>query len=355
MFVIINSTTTRINKSHLVDLYEQVSWAEPDRRFSALITDLMYSEADSPLRYRINRLGGRSKQEKWILQAELFNEIHRWVKRIWRQVEAAGADKRLAARYYAIVRDFLKAAAAGVGGGLGQSRLHGHQAGDPQGDVARVRRLATPDADPEDGRVPALDAGGWPMGAADRFSQRGLLRAVPGQGPGGTRGAHPPGAGAERQREREGRPGKRGCPGEWPGLTIMPFGNSELESQRDSIVQPRVATEELPWVNAPTMTYPNGVASSHRFPANLNFRKALGLTRLNRIHAVIDLFNPNSEVRAEIERPCRAPSVVGRVTLCAPRLPPGRTKYPQRRLPNPLLISVYPCSPAPTSHFGVRV
>jgi hypothetical protein len=29
------------------------------------------------------------------------------------------------------------------------------------------------------------------------------------------------------------------------------------------------------------MTYPNGVASSHRFPANLNFRKALGLNRAN--------------------------------------------------------------------------
>jgi len=67
----------------------------------------------------------------------------------------------------------------------------------------------------------------------------------------------------------------------------MPFGISGLESQRDSIIQPRVATpglavvqrrrEELPWVNAPTMIYPNGVASSPRFVANLNFRKALGL------------------------------------------------------------------------------
>src|SRR6267142_894700 len=80
MFVIINSTPTRINKSHLVDLYERVSWAEPDRRFAARIVEMLYSEQDSPLRYRINRLGGRSKQEKWILQAELFNEIHRWVK-----------------------------------------------------------------------------------------------------------------------------------------------------------------------------------------------------------------------------------------------------------------------------------
>src|SRR5437588_150166 len=76
MFVIINSTPTRINKSHLVDLYERVSWAEPDRRFSARIVEMLYRESDSPLRYRINRLGGRSKQEKWILQAELFNEIH---------------------------------------------------------------------------------------------------------------------------------------------------------------------------------------------------------------------------------------------------------------------------------------
>src|SRR6266576_3356930 len=110
MFVIINSTPTRINKSHLVDLYERVSWAEPDRRFAARIVEMLYSEADSPLRYRINRLGGRSKQEKWILQAELFNEVHRWVKQAWSRIEAEGTDRRVAEKYYAIVRDFLKAA-----------------------------------------------------------------------------------------------------------------------------------------------------------------------------------------------------------------------------------------------------
>jgi DGQHR domain-containing protein len=110
MFVIINSTPTRINKSHLVDLYERVSWAEPDRRFAAHIGEMLYREADSPLRYRINRLGGRSKQEKWILQAELFNEIHRWVKKAWAKIEPDGADKRAAARYYGMARDFLKAA-----------------------------------------------------------------------------------------------------------------------------------------------------------------------------------------------------------------------------------------------------
>jgi len=110
MFVIINSTPTRINKSHLVDLYERVSWAEPDRRFAAHITQMLYSESDSPLRYRINRLGGRSKQEKWILQAELFNEIHRWIKQAWKKIEGQGTDLRSAERYYRVVRDFLKAA-----------------------------------------------------------------------------------------------------------------------------------------------------------------------------------------------------------------------------------------------------
>jgi DGQHR domain-containing protein len=111
MFVIINSTPTRINKSHLVDLYERVSWAEPDRRFAARIVEMLYSEGDSPLQYRINRLGGRSKQEKWILQAELFNEIHRWVKLAWTAIEPEGTDRRAAERYYGMVRDFLKAAA----------------------------------------------------------------------------------------------------------------------------------------------------------------------------------------------------------------------------------------------------
>src|SRR5207302_10506150 len=106
MFVIINSTPTRINKSHLVDLYERVSWVEPDRRFAARIMEMLYSEGDSPLRYRIDRLGGRSKQEKWILQAELFNQVHRWVRHAWSKIEKEGADKPAAERYYRKVRDF---------------------------------------------------------------------------------------------------------------------------------------------------------------------------------------------------------------------------------------------------------
>jgi DGQHR domain-containing protein len=108
MFVIINSTPTRINKSHLIDLYERVTWASPDKRFAAKIVDQLYSEGDSPLRYRINRLGGRSKQDKWILQAELFNEIHRWLMTEWRTIQKRNYN---AERYYRIVRDFFKASA----------------------------------------------------------------------------------------------------------------------------------------------------------------------------------------------------------------------------------------------------
>jgi len=107
MFVIINSTHTRINKSHLVDLYERVSWETPEKKFAAKVVNLLYEESDSPLRYRINRLGGRSRQEKWILQSELFNEIHKVV-----QANRRFFDERFqlrADRAYPLIRDYLKA------------------------------------------------------------------------------------------------------------------------------------------------------------------------------------------------------------------------------------------------------
>ncbi len=110
MFVIINSTPTRINKSHLVDLYEKVSWSAPDKRVAAQVVGMLYVESDSPLRYRINRLGGRSQREKWILQAELFNEVHRWVMADWKKLQKQATSRTLINRLYQVVRDFLKAA-----------------------------------------------------------------------------------------------------------------------------------------------------------------------------------------------------------------------------------------------------
>jgi DGQHR domain-containing protein len=107
MFVIINSTHTRINKSHLVDLYERVSWETAEKKFAAKLVNYLYQEGDSPLRYKVNRLGGRSRQEKWILQSELFNEIYKVVQSNRRFFE----DRfNMRADYaYALVRDYLKA------------------------------------------------------------------------------------------------------------------------------------------------------------------------------------------------------------------------------------------------------
>ena len=153
MFVIINSTPTRINKSHLVDLYEKVSWAEPDRRFAAHIAEMLYREGDSPLRYRINRLGGRSKQEKWILQAELYNEIHRWVKKIWPAIEKAGTDKRAAAGYYGVIRDFLKAAAQVWAEAWGNPDYMVTKPVTLKAMIRVCADLAAQDADPEENRV----------------------------------------------------------------------------------------------------------------------------------------------------------------------------------------------------------
>ncbi len=153
MFVIINSTPTRINKSHLVDLYERVSWAEPDRRFSAHIAEMLYSSDDSPLRYRINRLGGRSKQEKWILQAELFNEVHRWVKKQWSKILAEGTDKRHAAAYYEIVRDFFKASARVWGESWGSADFMVTKPVTLKAMVRVCADLAASDPESADGRV----------------------------------------------------------------------------------------------------------------------------------------------------------------------------------------------------------
>ena len=153
MFVIINSTPTRINKSHLIDLYERVSWAEPHRKFASRLVGSLYSEGDSPLRYRINRLGGRSAQDKWILQAELFNEVHRWVNRDWRKIQLAGGSRTQVPNYYGMVRDFFKAAERVWGEAWGHP---GYMVTRPVSLKAMLRvcaDLAREDGDPAEGRV----------------------------------------------------------------------------------------------------------------------------------------------------------------------------------------------------------
>lgn len=184
MFVIINSTPTRINKSHLVDLYERVSWAEPDRRFAARVVEMLYSESDSPLRYRINRLGGRSKQEKWILQAELFNEIHRWIKMAWPKIQSdEAADMRGAQRFYGFARDYFKAAAEVWGEAWGNA---GYMVTKPVTLKAMIRvlaDLATKEDLPEENRVKVIAERLAPWRESIReFKNEGFYERFPAKG-----------------------------------------------------------------------------------------------------------------------------------------------------------------------------
>ncbi len=153
MFVIINSTPTRINKSHLVDLYEKVSWAAPDKKFAARVVDQLYREPDSPLRYKINRLGGRSKQEKWILQAELFNEIHRWASADWKKLQKKANLAREAERFYEIVRDFLRAAEKAWGDAWGHPNYMVTRPVTLKALLRVCADLTAVDAEPKDDRV----------------------------------------------------------------------------------------------------------------------------------------------------------------------------------------------------------
>ncbi len=184
MFVIINSTPTRINKSHLVDLYERVSWAAPDRKFASRLVERLYTEADSPLRYRINRLGGRSQRDKWVLQAELFNELHRWVRGHWRKIQIAGGSSKELPRYYAIIRDFFKAArAAFTDAAWGKEN---YMVTKPVTIKAMVRvcaDLAREDAEPEAGRVARWEERLTPWAELVRqFRMEGFYERFPAKG-----------------------------------------------------------------------------------------------------------------------------------------------------------------------------
>src|SRR5206468_1484947 len=107
MFVIINSTQTRINRSHLVDLLDRISRYDEETRLAATLVKRLYEDSSSPLQYKINRLGGRSRQEKWILQAELFNEIKKLVeqnKKLFMKEFRGKPDRPLN-----LIEDYLKA------------------------------------------------------------------------------------------------------------------------------------------------------------------------------------------------------------------------------------------------------
>lgn len=125
MFVLINSTHTRINKSHLIDLYEKIEWGtDPHKKYAARLVRALYEESDSPLRYRINMLGGRSQRDLWINQAQLYGEVHRFITR-------KGADRWISDgrglsrdRGYGFLRDVLRAARGAFGDAWGDNKRY---------------------------------------------------------------------------------------------------------------------------------------------------------------------------------------------------------------------------------------
>jgi DGQHR domain-containing protein len=183
MFVIINSTPTRINKSHLVDLYERVSWASPDKKFAAKVVDRLYSEGDSPLRYKINRLGGRSKQEKWILQAELFNELYRWVSADWKAIQKRGSPAREVQRFYEVVRDFLRASEKAWDAAWGSASYMVTRPVTLKAMLRVCADLGREDAEPADGRVKRWEKRLGPWGELARmFRSEGFYERFPAKG-----------------------------------------------------------------------------------------------------------------------------------------------------------------------------
>jgi hypothetical protein len=77
MFVIINSTHPH-QQEPPGGLYERVSWAAPGPAFCGADRGNAVQRSGQSVALPNQSPGWPSKQEKWILQAELFNEIHRW-------------------------------------------------------------------------------------------------------------------------------------------------------------------------------------------------------------------------------------------------------------------------------------
>ena len=105
MFVIINSTPTRLNRSHLIDLYDRLQRATPIEKAAAKAVALCYSETDSPLHRKIDMLGRRRKNERWIRQASIFREL----RRLAEKNQKLFGEEPKAKALYEVTRDFLRA------------------------------------------------------------------------------------------------------------------------------------------------------------------------------------------------------------------------------------------------------
>lgn len=123
MFVVINSSHTKINKSHLVDLYEKIEWGtDAEKRFAAKLVRALYQESDSPLQYHINMLGTRSQQNMWINQAQMFGEVYKVIRRAEAKPRFRDGRGWNQARAYGFLRDVFRAAKTAFGEAWGDNK-----------------------------------------------------------------------------------------------------------------------------------------------------------------------------------------------------------------------------------------
>ena len=105
------------------------------------------------------------------------------MKSAWKKIEPVGTDRRAAGRYYEMVRDFLKAAAAVWGDAWGSNA---YMITKPVSLKAMLRvcaDLATVDAEPAEGRVERWRAklGAWTEQTRE-FRNEGFYERFPAKG-----------------------------------------------------------------------------------------------------------------------------------------------------------------------------
>ena len=124
-------------------------------------------------------MGGISRK-KWILQAELFNELHRRVTADWQAIQREGASFE---HYYALVCDFLKAAERVWGDAWGNQNSMVTRPVTIKAMIRVCADLSRKDAEPEEGRVHRWESRLAPWSELQRvFRADGFYERFPAKG-----------------------------------------------------------------------------------------------------------------------------------------------------------------------------
>jgi hypothetical protein len=109
--------------------------------------------------------------------------VHRWVKQSWEDIEEQGTGKRMAERYYAMARDFLKAASQVWGDAWGNTNYMATRPVTLKAMLRVCADLAAEDAVPEEGRVERWRARLAPWAERVRdFRSEGFYERFPAKG-----------------------------------------------------------------------------------------------------------------------------------------------------------------------------